>query len=161
MKVFLLICLGLYLVQSASAGENQWATFIIENHTTKTLYLTDVVLQYGKWYRTGCKSCELRTVEQTIGPGSHALINSAGRLLSPTGCEGEFAIYDGRKNERTTSQIVHIYFSVPYLFGSENTVTIRPSDGGLYPVEAYGGKPKNSYLGVVTIKIHDKESVQV
>lgn len=30
----------------------------------------------------------------------------------------------------------------------------------MYPIEAYGGKPRGTALGVVTIKIHDKESLE-
>ena len=119
----------------SDAGENNWVTFIIENHTTKTLHLTDVRLHYGKWYKTACKACELRTVAQTIGPGSHALINAAGRLLSPTGAEAEFAIYDGNKDEAATTQILHLYFSIPFLVGQENIVNVRPFAAERYPVE--------------------------
>lgn len=90
---------------------------------------------YGKWYRTGCKSCELRTVEQTIGPGSHTLINAAGRLLSPTGAEAEFTIYDGSKKDPTTTQILHLYFSIPFLVGAENTVNPKAFTPERYPIE--------------------------
>lgn len=77
----------------------------------------------------------MRTVAQTIEPGSHTLINSAGRLLSPTGAEAEFAIYDGNKEEKSTSQILHLYFSIPFLVGQENTVNVRPFVPDQYPVE--------------------------
>lgn len=122
--------------RQSDAGENNWVTFVIENHTSKTLYLTDVHLMYGKWYRTSCKACELRTVEQTIGPGSHTLVNAAGRLLSPTGAEAEFAIYDGPKKETSTTQIMHLYFSIPFLVGAENTVNAKPFAPQQYPVES-------------------------
>jgi len=156
-----LICtaiLSLLLIEFCYAGENQWSSFVIENHTKKSLFLTDVTLHYGKWYRSGCKACELLTVEQVIGPGSHTLINAAGRLLSPTGTEGEFSIYDGDKQDKTTTQICHVYFSVPYLIGTENTVSVRPFNMEQYPIELFGGRVKGTYLGVVTIKIHDKDA---
>jgi len=159
MRKLIIFAITISFVQYCYAGENQWTTFILENHTPRVLYLTDVAINYGKWYRTGCKLCELKTVEQTIGPGSHALVNAAGRLLSPTGTDGEFAIYDGPKSDKTTKQIVHVYFSVPYLLGAENIINIKPFNQEEYPTEAYGGKPKGTALGIVTIKIYDKESI--
>ena len=70
-----------------------------------------------------------------IEPGSHALVNAAGRLLSPTGAEAEFTIYDGNKKDITTTQILHLYFSIPFLVGAENTVTPKAFAKDRYPIE--------------------------
>jgi len=127
----------------------QWVVIVLNNLSTETITIKNVVLSYGKFHEAGSKDNEIDKNDVQgvkIVPRGTFSIYSCGRSDSPSGTEGSFDLVDNSTNQL----IRNIYWDCPW-GSSRNTFNITGVNGD-WIVEGNGANLESGALGNVTVK---------
>jgi hypothetical protein len=149
--ISVLVTVSLMLPNQSLAGENNWVSFIIRNNCSQPIYLEDAVLEFGKWYKTGVKSFEYSSVNQVIPPAGSVRINACGRMLSPTGTNGQFALLTKPKNTEMSEEIA--FFAFEIFFSVEENVLQVPYVHDNYKIKLSSYQKHGPDMGFIYIMI--------
>lgn len=141
----------LLMANPTFGGENNWVTFLIRNNCSESIYLEDALLEYGKWYKTGMKSFEYASVNQEVPSYKSVRINACGRLLSPTGTNGQFALFTRPKQDLFAEEIA--FFNFEIFFGiQENTLQV-PYVHDKYKIKLSPWRHSGPDMGFISILV--------